>query len=842
MISRIQWQSPHHLMLALCILFCSTVAIAWLYRGELKNLPSHLRALPLLRMLALGLLALSILRPTILVPRNEEQRGTVLMLVDQSRSMNVVDSGRSEAELVQLAGSLGMLSEELRPSGLFKLRQQLVDLRQLDDELSRSRIELDYARLSGQGIEPATAHLRAAAAELSARIKLVSAAAPQTLAANIAKIDGELPRQRIEQVIDLVDQMQRSDDSALYRSDVQVRRVCADLAQRTRIELVHRALESDSKVIDQIGKTRPIRFFGYTRTTGPLECAEELSADGVGSDLASAYRTLRQTFANDRVGALVVFTDGRRIPGDSPDAPNWPDMPTFVVSPAEAIQHDLSIAFVALPPAAFAGETFDVVVTVHSVGFEGERVHVSVQSAGQEKAEWGEIRQNIATVTLQCSLQKSGPQELEIKVAPLPGETIDENNRVRRTIRIINDRQRVMLLAGVASWENQNLKSSLAADAGVRVDARLVDSTHNGPSPDEILAQDLVILQDLPAETLDTRQWDALTRLVNEKGASVLLTTIDPSIVTGYSANPLAASMLPWRGDSPAVTRVWPGEEEIFRLVPPEIDPADPTRAAIANNLRDAFLINPADVPSIFRFLAIPTLRASAKPLLVEHDSNLPVLTEQKMGAGKVLFLGTNEMWRSRLGASSENRWWPALVRRATRTPFVLRRGDLALDADSFQLDLGESLHVRCVVPSAGGTVTLWRGSTVAFSRTFESGGEGNRLELTIPDLQEGNYDLSLTGASASDALSFPIEVQPNAESEMRDVSPDDANLRRITGSRGDVLRLSEIQSLPQRLASIRDTDPQFTELRLWDSPYLFLFVLGCFGLEWAVRKQVGLI
>jgi hypothetical protein len=39
----------------------------------------------------------------------------------------------------------------------------------------------------------------------------------------------------------------------------------------------------------------------------------------------------------------------------------------------------------------------------------------------------------------------------------------------------------------------------------------------------------------------------------------------------------------------------------------------------------------------------------------------------------------------------------------------------------------------------------------------------------------------------------------------------------------------------------MRQSEQGYAELRLWDSMYLFLFVLGCFGLEWAIRKHAGL-
>jgi hypothetical protein len=59
--------------------------------------------------------------------------------------------------------------------------------------------------------------------------------------------------------------------------------------------------------------------------------------------------------------------------------------------------------------------------------------------------------------------------------------------------------------------------------------------------------------------------------------------------------------------------------------------------------------------------------------------------------------------------------------------------------------------------------------------------------------------------------------------------------------SGGQFLRLDQVQTLPARLQSAGDPRLRFAELPLWDSPYLFCAVLGCLGIEWALRKHVGL-
>jgi len=61
-----------------------------------------------------------------------------------------------------------------------------------------------------------------------------------------------------------------------------------------------------------------------------------------------------------------------------------------------------------------------------------------------------------------------------------------------------------------------------------------------------------------------------------------------------------------------------------------------------------------------------------------------------------------------------------------------------------------------------------------------------------------------------------------------------------VTG--GQTLRIDQVGQIPERLAAAAaDNRPAVNELPLWDSPWLFLFVVACLGVEWGLRKRFGL-
>ena len=52
---------------------------------------------------------------------------------------------------------------------------------------------------------------------------------------------------------------------------------------------------------------------------------------------------------------------------------------------------------------------------------------------------------------------------------------------------------------------------------------------------------------------------------------------------------------------------------------------------------------------------------------------------------------------------------------------------------------------------------------------------------------------------------------------------------------------MDQLAHLPEKLQQTKYDKPQLAEMSLWDSPYLFVFVLACLGAEWALRKRLGL-
>src|SRR6478672_613902 len=91
----LRWQSPWLLPVAAGAGALLAAAVVWLYPAQVRQVGRPWRWLmPALRVAALLALAVSLARPVVLRATSPNDHGPVLVLIDSSKSMSVVDGGR----------------------------------------------------------------------------------------------------------------------------------------------------------------------------------------------------------------------------------------------------------------------------------------------------------------------------------------------------------------------------------------------------------------------------------------------------------------------------------------------------------------------------------------------------------------------------------------------------------------------------------------------------------------------------------------------------------------------------------------------------------------------------
>src|SRR5436190_22950621 len=115
MFQHLLWRSPALVTIAIGASILIVIAVLWMYWPQMRGLRGTRRWLiPSLRGVALVLVAISIVRPVIVRPRTAAERGAIVVLIDRSRSMGIVDAARSPSDLVALADGLRLLPKGIR--------------------------------------------------------------------------------------------------------------------------------------------------------------------------------------------------------------------------------------------------------------------------------------------------------------------------------------------------------------------------------------------------------------------------------------------------------------------------------------------------------------------------------------------------------------------------------------------------------------------------------------------------------------------------------------------------------------------------------------------------------
>lgn len=876
--------------LVLCALGLVLAATAFLYGPQMRRLGGAGRwALPALRLAALLALTASILRPVIIRDRSAEEQGQVLLLVDRSMSMGVLDRSLARpgdrravvGQLVAMADALGALPEGVRPrtlTGLYDIQR----LEMLADEIGRTWREAEFARLSGRAPQEATARFDRAVAEfLDVARKAeqsVKAAAPRSALDHLANLArpprGDTRKKWVEglraAVAAAARDAQRSQDALdeqLYGTDPRVRKQCDALAASSRLELAWQLLAGGKWPLLARLAPAPVAALslGEKAARLPPEFGRMslrdlgISANAANSDLIGGIASAIRQTGGQNVQAVVLVSDGRQVGGAHRSLPTGllpPGVPVFAVYAASPSMRDIAIDRVDLPEAVFVNEPVPVRVSVRTLNIDPLTVRGNASISVRDSLPTTRPFQLKDRRTIQMPpvrLPEPGLDRLVVKLAAQQGEADIENNQVERWVKVQAQRLHVLLVGGSSNWEYRFIRGALRRTLWVQLrDALVSRSSPLNMGRDEVLQQDLVILNDVARDSLTAEQWSAVVELVRGRGGSLIIIPGTSYPQQQFSGHALAG-LLPYSpGAARPAWRTWLGQDPSFHLMP----------HAAATNLP---LLNEADgegesrwdeLPGFYRYLELPDLKPTARPLLVERETGGVVLTEEHVGSGRVFFFGMNETWRWRqsAGADDHDRFWQQMVRFAADEPYTLAQGPVFFDANPLVSESGKQIQLRArVLPRSGGSlpeklnVLLMKDGEILDSRELPGVGEAGagRYRGTLDALGVGDYDLKLIAPSdegESIVLGLPLKIQPNPLAELADVSGDRDFLQRLADATGGkCLNLEQVPALPAMLQEARRRHPQTIELRLWDSGYLFLFVLACLSAEWALRKRFGL-
>ncbi len=715
----------------------------------------------------------------------------------------------------------------------------------------------------------------------------------------------ELPREDIEPdaVVVLVD---RSRSMAVRDGEI------GPDGRATRESRLQSVLAEAADVWREPGESRRIVWIGFSDGTVDLASSSDESEvsdrpsvptssfipsppielgvpEGWSTRLAPALEeAIRRTTGRPLAG-VVILSDGRT------EAPPDRELVRRLVSSAAPVHviplgaetpiGDASVARVEAPKRAFVRDAVPVVVRLDNRGRRGDVVLELVDESS------GRVL-DASTVTMDP--EDDGTQDTVLTARPGDGlvegatrwsvritgdaDLVPENDVASFPIELVDRPLRVLYIEGGPRWEYRYLKNLLVREPSIESSVMLLsadrDFAQEGNTPlarlprdaDEFAQFDLVILGDVPSGFLTEGRQEAIRELVERRGGGLVLIGGSRSMPGTWSESPLAA-LIPFSGGFDLERRseavmMRPTEDAerlgVLRLDESAeggwpIDLSDPEYGW--SRLQWVQRIDPERLKPTAEVLAeaVPADGSTDDGTI---DGATPLVIGMRYGAGQVLYVATDEIWRWRYGRGEtfHERFWIQMLRllgreaiesdqpvRLTATPeqaVVGRPVLVTVDLLDGSTGVEPPETVLVEARTAEGDILV----TAELARAAESSWTGTFVPERIGPLDITVAEPGLA-ALASGTIAR-IEVG-RPDDELRLADADHGLLAILAEDTGGLVHLPDDpdeerpvldrvhEAIPNRAIV---TESPIRE-RIWTSPLFFMLILILAATEWSVRR-----
>jgi hypothetical protein len=617
---------------------------------------------------------------------------------------------------------------------------------------------------------------------------------------------------------------------------------------------------------------------------------------GVRTSLGAALDQALQRAAARPLSAIVIFSDGRSLDEPSRAAMRRLEAehaPVFVVplgSPDPVA--DVAIAQINAPAQAFAGDIVTVAVELERLG-EGPlsgRVRLVDAATGETLAsedfasdDWDEA--GATGVTLITRPEQPGERRWSIVVEPDQPDLIEDNNAGEVLVQALDRPLRVAYFDGYPRWERRYVTWLLDREDLIDTSSLMLaparrfieegDTLLGAPprTSEEWEPLDVVILGDLRADLFSSEQLAQLREHVASRGAGLLWIAGPGATPQSWRGTPME-DLLPFTMQGgppepygePVTMRPTPLAQRSGLLQlgadgswPTELsDPATGWSALRWAQRIDADRLKPA-AEALALATPISEAGGSQSPETLTGD---PVVISMRYGAGRIIYVATDEIWRWRYarGEALPERFWLPLIRLQGRERLARSAQPALLEVRPRRAVTDQPVRIAVRLHEQS-LVDLRLGAISARVARYGEGDAGQSISLAPEDAgaargisqeyaatwtptEPGDWDVTID-EPALGALNLRERVEvrlPN--DELRRPEADHAllaSLAEATGGRA--FAVEELGELPPLLPSrdvIISGAPDVEAL--WDKPFMLALLLILLTAEWVGRRLLRLV
>lgn len=645
-------------------------------------------------------------------------------------------------------------------------------------------------------------------------------------------------------------------------------------------------------VWERLGEQHDVLWLGFDAAVYELAGGELGEPVGARTRLGAAIEEALARLTGRPISGVVVISDGRT--SDRPDAHLLRELTAAKVGVfavplgSERALLDLALEAVDTPTSAFVGDFVPVTARVVARGAaeatpEGTVVLIDAVSGVTLDARpiGGDLwREGVAEVRLAARPEQAGASRWLVRVESSDGDVLETNNERTVEVELIDRPLRVAYFEGYPRWEYRYVKDLLVRESSVRSSVMLlatdrryiqegdVGLAHVPRSSGEWSEFDVVVLGDVRPDVFSQEQLEQLRDHVAQRGGGLVWIAGPGSTPWSWASTPLG-DLLPFATNmgsglrgfsanaSPVTLRREPAAARLGVLEMGEgVGSGWPGSLSDASMgwpvLRWSLAVEPDAVKATAEVLA------SGVPMSSSGEASPCVLT-MRYGAGRVVFVGTDEVWRWRYarGEALPERFYLPLVRLAGRGSLSRSGRSVVLEALPGAVGVDTPVRISAVLldqslvdaaPPAVEVRVSRKGEAARGAATIKLGPEGSGGRAAA---YAASWAPSEPGEYVVETVD-PLLASAGARAEFRALAPDDelrtpeadhallADLAERTG--GAVVPPDELDRLPGLLPNrsvVIAGEPDVEAL--WDKPVVLVVLVVLLTGEWVGRRLLRL-
>lgn len=479
---------------------------------------------------------------------------------------------------------------------------------------------------------------------------------------------------------------------------------------------------------------------------------------------------------------------------------------------------------------------------------------------------------------IRISVEKPGEYIYRARLAPLDGEAVTADNTRVTSVLVRDDRFRVLLIASRPSYDYRYVTRLLERDKTVDLSCWLQSAdtraVRDGDTvirelprdPQDVFAYDAIMLFDPNPRQLDASWAVTVRRFADEFGGGIFYQAGRHHATTFLRDTAMSdlVAILPITPDPEAAVRL--NEQGSFYSRQFSIDLPAETRGHPMLSLSD----DPdtsrklwAALPGIWWHLPVlrekpvaVVLMRHADPAYRTRYGPAVLLALQPFGSGQTAFMGFDTTWRWRsVNEAAFNRFWIRVIRHLvqSRRRGGSKRGLITVERD--RVAIGESFKIEARVLDA--TFAPWHESSVELLIETSGGKETTRTLRAVPGRDgwfSGHATLREAGLAVM-RVALPSGVeQPEFLTRRIRVAAPDREMRELR-QRVDLLKelaertggayspIEQANDLPDRIDNASQVKViRGADIELWDRTWVLLLLVTLLSVEWAVRRRNHLL